>query len=218
MKKLVTSYTFNAAAKTVVSSAFSSLENILLITNVTDNVIIYNFADPSKGGSLSGTTLTLTHDTTSMADADKLQVFVDDGNEPFGARTDAKSTATDTTSVSIVQLLKQISASSQISGSSLVNKHVSSAGTLVANTVLNSGSGVTLTQSGFTAVEVEITNVSGAAAIYVTLDGSTPSSTNFIAVLPATPSSVTLPSYNTSPTIKLISSSTPTWAATLRGS
>jgi hypothetical protein len=144
-------------------------------------------------------------------------VSTDGANVTIGAKTDAKSTATDTTSVSVVSILKQISASSQISGASLVNKHVSSSGTLVANTVLNSGSGVTLTQSGFTAVEVEITNVNGAAVIYVTLDGSTPSSTNFIAVLPATPCSVTLPSYNTSPTVKLISAGTPIWAATLRG-
>lgn len=213
MKKLVTSYTFDASAKTVVASAFTSLENILLITNVTDNVILYNFADPTKGGSLSGTTLTLTYDTTTMDDADKLQIFVDDGSEPFGARTDAKNTATDSTSLSIIQILKQISASSQISGASLVNKHVSATGTLVANSATTQ----TLTQSGFTAVEVEITNVNGAAVIYVTLDGTTPSSTNFIATLPSTPCSVTLPCYNTSPTLKLISAGTPIWAATLRG-
>ena len=44
MKKLVTSYTFNATAKTIVSADFVSLDAILLITNVTDNVIVYNFA------------------------------------------------------------------------------------------------------------------------------------------------------------------------------
>lgn len=79
MKKLVTSYTFDASAKTITAADFTSLEAIQLITNVTDNVIIYNFADPSKGGSLSGTTLTLDYDTTSMDDADKLQIFVDAG-------------------------------------------------------------------------------------------------------------------------------------------
>lgn len=77
MKKIITSYTFDASAQTVVSSSFTSLERILLITNVTDNIIIYNFADPTKGGSLSGTTLTLDYDTTTMSDTDSLQVFVE---------------------------------------------------------------------------------------------------------------------------------------------
>jgi hypothetical protein len=93
MKKLVTSYTFDASAKTIVSADFTSLEKIQLITNVTDNVIIYNFAAPGKGGSLSGTTLTLTFDTTSMDDADKLQIFVEDSSSnplPTGAATEAK--------------------------------------------------------------------------------------------------------------------------------
>ncbi len=80
MKKIVPSsnYTFDASAKTIVSSDFTSLEKILLITNVTDGLLIYNFADPAKGGSLAGTTLTLDYDTTSMDDADKIQIFVDD--------------------------------------------------------------------------------------------------------------------------------------------
>lgn len=77
-KKLVTSYTFDASAQTIVSADFTSLEKIQIITNVTDNIIIYNFADAAKGGALSGTTLTLDYDTTAMDDADKLQIFVED--------------------------------------------------------------------------------------------------------------------------------------------
>lgn len=79
MKKRITSYTFNASAKTIVSADFASLESVLLITNVTDGIIIYNFADPARGATLSGTTLTLDYDTTSMDNADKLQIFIDDG-------------------------------------------------------------------------------------------------------------------------------------------
>lgn len=79
MKKLVTSYTFNAAAKTVISADFTDHEGILLITNVTDNIIIYNFADATCGGTLSGTTLTLTYNTTTMSNTDALQIFYDDG-------------------------------------------------------------------------------------------------------------------------------------------
>jgi len=80
MKLRATAYTFDKTAKTIVCSLFTSLEAIQLITNVTDNIIIYNFADAAKGGTLSGTTLTLTYDTATMADADKLQILVEDGS------------------------------------------------------------------------------------------------------------------------------------------
>jgi hypothetical protein len=79
MKKLVTSYTFTPASKTIQAADFTSLEKIQLITNVTSNIIIYNFADTAAGGALSGTTLTLDFDTTGMLITDKLQIFVDDG-------------------------------------------------------------------------------------------------------------------------------------------
>jgi len=80
MKIQVTNYTFDASAKTVTFSDYGTirLDSILLITNVTDNVIIYNFADPTKGGTVATNVLTLTYDTTSMADTDKLQIFYDD--------------------------------------------------------------------------------------------------------------------------------------------
>jgi len=79
MKKLVLSYTFDASLKSVTSNDFLNLESILLITNVVDNIVIYNFADPLKGGSLSGTTLTLDYNTTAMSDSDELQIFIEDG-------------------------------------------------------------------------------------------------------------------------------------------
>ena len=45
MKSLITNYTFSASGKTVTFTNYTSiaLERILLITNVTDNIIIYNF-------------------------------------------------------------------------------------------------------------------------------------------------------------------------------
>ena len=91
-------------------------------------------------------------------------------------------------------------------------KFVCDAGTLVANTLET----VSLTVSGFTAVEVEITNINGASTIYYTFDGTTPSSTNFSGILPATPSSIVLPC-NGTPTLKLISAGTPLWGAVVRG-
>lgn len=80
MKKRLTSYTFDASAKTVLHADFSdiTLAGIQLIVNVTDQIIIYNFADTAKGGTLSTDTLTLEYDTTSMDDADELMVLVDD--------------------------------------------------------------------------------------------------------------------------------------------
>lgn len=82
MKLRLTSPTFDASAKTIVHSSFSdiTLAGIQLIVNVTDQIIIYNFADSTKGGTLSTDTLTLEYDTTSMSDTDELMILVDDGS------------------------------------------------------------------------------------------------------------------------------------------
>lgn len=81
MKVKINNYTFNKTAKTVTFTDYSTVyqEGLLLITNTTDNVIIYNFSDPALGGTVSGNIVTLTYDTTSMADADKLLIYYDDG-------------------------------------------------------------------------------------------------------------------------------------------
>lgn len=75
-KQLIPRYSFNATAKTVTFSDFETikLERVLLITNTTDNVIIYNFADPLKGGTVAGNILTLTYNTATMSDTDKLAI------------------------------------------------------------------------------------------------------------------------------------------------
>lgn len=103
MKTRLTSYTFSASGKTVTSASFSdvTLAGIQLIVNATDNIIIYNFADPSLGGTLATDTLTLDYDTTSMSDTDELMILVEDGTTtqpvsasslplPTGASTSAK--------------------------------------------------------------------------------------------------------------------------------
>lgn len=75
------SYTFNKTAKTVTFSGLRqsiTLANILLITNVTANTIIYNFADSTKGAvSFNNNILTLDYDTSAMANTDVLQIFLD---------------------------------------------------------------------------------------------------------------------------------------------
>jgi len=86
MKKLLGqdasgTYSFNPAAKTVTFSGLTqqiTLANILLITNVTANTIIYNFASSSTGAvSFANNVLTLDYDTTSMSSTDVLQVYLD---------------------------------------------------------------------------------------------------------------------------------------------
>lgn len=72
------SYSFNAASSQVtlnLNGVPPKLESVLLITNVTDNIIIYNFANPALGGTLSGNVLTLDYSTVAMSDTDKLQIW-----------------------------------------------------------------------------------------------------------------------------------------------
>lgn len=79
---LIKDYVFDASAKTVTFSAFTEIDitRILTITNVTDNIIVYNFAVDTSGGSVATNVLTLTYDTTAMADADNLQIYYDMGS------------------------------------------------------------------------------------------------------------------------------------------
>jgi len=80
MKLSVANYTFDASAKTVTFTDINPilLEAVLLVVNVTDQIIIYNFADPAKGGTVATNVLTLEFDTTSMDDTDKLLIFYED--------------------------------------------------------------------------------------------------------------------------------------------
>ena len=85
-KKLVYNYTFTpggAGSGTIEMDGKWLERSLLLITNVTDNVIIYNFAGNGLGGTTSytnsthKTVLTLDYDTSSMSASDELQIFVD---------------------------------------------------------------------------------------------------------------------------------------------
>lgn len=79
MKVLFQDYTFNATTKQITFNTTDVvlLNQVLIITNVTDNIIIYNFSDSTKGGTLINNVLTLTFDTTSMSNTDSLQIFLD---------------------------------------------------------------------------------------------------------------------------------------------
>lgn len=72
------SYSFSKTNKTITFSGLTvSLERILLITDTTNNTIIYQFNDATKNGTLSNNVLTLAYNTNtgSFADTDKLQIF-----------------------------------------------------------------------------------------------------------------------------------------------
>jgi len=85
-KKLFTgTVTFDASAKSIVLNGNIQRNKFLLITNVTDNILIYNFADSntnftshSYSSTTDKTTVVLEYDTTSMDDSDTLQIFIED--------------------------------------------------------------------------------------------------------------------------------------------
>jgi hypothetical protein len=103
MKKLIDNYVFNPRERTIIFSDYDviSLERVLLITNVTRGVIIYSFADPSKGGSVSGNVLFLNYDTSEMSEDDRLQIWYEDPSLPAldnGALRDLLETVASNTS------------------------------------------------------------------------------------------------------------------------
>lgn len=96
MKKLIKSYQFNAATREITLTGYSDidLEDILIITNVTTNDIIYNFACDNFGATVFGNVLTLEFNTALMNNNDKLQIFIDD--QQVGANQETLSALVDT--------------------------------------------------------------------------------------------------------------------------
>jgi hypothetical protein len=84
LKRLVTDYTFDPIAHTVTFNGYATVDirGLIIITNVTRNIIIYSYADLESPYSLGGTSatnvVTLEYDTTKMAAADNLQIYYDD--------------------------------------------------------------------------------------------------------------------------------------------
>lgn len=84
MKIKLDNYTFNPVAKTVTFTDYASLDlsDIILITNVTDGTIIFNFAAPTLVGSVAANVLTLNYDTSAMSSTDRLAIYLDDSYTP----------------------------------------------------------------------------------------------------------------------------------------
>lgn len=87
--------TFSPSTYTITIPRIVQRERLLLITNITQNKVIYNFSDPSLGlGTINGystsndpnrpsTILVLKYNTASMLSTDVLQVMVDEEYETF---------------------------------------------------------------------------------------------------------------------------------------
>lgn len=75
------SYSFDKTAKTVTVigtpyTTYFTKEGLLLITNTSTNDIIYNFGCDGYGGTISGDTITLEYDTTSMVNTQSIQIVL----------------------------------------------------------------------------------------------------------------------------------------------
>lgn len=84
-------YLFDASAREVVIPGGIQREQLILITNVTSNKVIYNFSDPELTATsysiqtdirnVTTTRVVLAYDTSGMSDTDKLQIVYDDFEE-----------------------------------------------------------------------------------------------------------------------------------------
>lgn len=79
-------YTFNPATRQITLSNVISggvqdyaidLEQLILIVNVTDNIMLYNFCEPTLGGSISSNVITVNYNTTAMSSTDRLMIIID---------------------------------------------------------------------------------------------------------------------------------------------
>jgi len=96
-----TAYTFTPSTATIVIPRYIPRERLILITDVTKNVVLFNFSDPtltatsyvatagqtSWGSSGGTTTITLSYNTNTGAfsSSDKLQIMIDEYEERFQA-------------------------------------------------------------------------------------------------------------------------------------
>ena len=79
-KTKINNYTFDKVAKTITFTDYTTirLDCILIIVNTTSNVVMYNFINPSLGGTVNNNVLTLAFNTSSMSNTDKLLIYYDD--------------------------------------------------------------------------------------------------------------------------------------------
>lgn len=107
MKTIISNYTFNAAARTVTFTNYAtiSLQRLYLVTNVTQNKILYNFADVTRGGTVATNVLTLNASTAGMANGDVLMIIYD---SRIGETEFTTGLATESTLVGVNTLINNI--------------------------------------------------------------------------------------------------------------
>ena len=107
MKVRIDKYSFDASAKTVEFIGYDNIDlnRVLLITNVTDGIILFNFADSAKVGSVTNNVLTLDYDTTSMSDSDDLLIFYQEDDYEV---TDGGQKKIWTSDQNVAELLKEV--------------------------------------------------------------------------------------------------------------
>jgi len=83
MKTKIDNYGFNSVARTITFLDYTNIriDGVLGIINVTTNIEIFNFLDPSKGGTTLNNILTLDYDTSLMNDLDRLLIYYDDSQK-----------------------------------------------------------------------------------------------------------------------------------------
>lgn len=178
MKIIVQNYTFDASAQTIEFDDYGSiaLENILAVLNVTDGIVIFASNTPAKGGSVATNVLTLEHDTTSMADADDLQIFYWDADVeqpitvaslplPSGAATSAKQDTGNTSLASIDGKITAVDTGAVVVSSSALPSGASTSAK--QDTIIGHLDGVETT---LTAIDERVDGVEG---LLTTIDGDT---------------------------------------------
>lgn len=81
MKRLISNYTFNVQAGSISLNDFDyiELERVLIVTNVTQNDVMYLFNEPTLGGHVLGNTLVFNKVMLGgYSDTDEMQVYYDD--------------------------------------------------------------------------------------------------------------------------------------------
>ncbi len=187
MKQLLTpaNATLVAASKTITFATTipASISHILHVTNVTRGVLYFQ---PQAGALFTGTyaspVLTIVADTTGHADADKLEIFYDDG---VGIAADAtltggtaRSRITDGTS----NVAVKAAATAAVAGDPALVVAISpnnsvavigSQGARTQQTFNSTNSGAAIPVTGYNIVTVAFASVSGAGALLsVTFQGS----------------------------------------------
>ena len=158
MKKLIEKYVFDPAQKNVVFNDYENieLERVLVITNVTKNIIIYNFANPLAGAQvLNNNILHLQYDTSTMSNTDKLQIFYEEDT----------LAATEVTQENLFDLMYSVFSSLKDLSSILTTIHSGSVRTSVVNSPnVNVGNSPNVNVVNSPNVNAAVTSIGGVQA------------------------------------------------------